>query len=467
MEKTANKSEFLGSEKLFPLLMKMSIPAIVGMMAAALYNVVDTIFVGRGVGPLGIAGLSIAFPLQLIVQSFAMMIGIGAASIISRRLGEKRYDDAENALGAAVAAIIIIGILILIVMLAFTDPILRLFGASEVTLPYARVYIRHIVWIFPFLAFNMAANNMVRAEGNPKIAMLTMLIGITVNIILDPIFIFVFNMGIKGAAIATDIGLFLSFIWILGFYLRKKSTVPLRVTKIKLRLKKVLEMAALGFPNFVQSAGMSILVMIINNTLLRVSGDYAVSTYGMLMRLLSFVIMPMIGLSQGFQPIAGFNYGARAFDRVKHILLLTVLSGTVVAVFFYGLIMIVPEKILGLFTTEPELIASSISALRTASLIMPVVGIQLVSTIYFQAIGKKAVALVLGLSRQFLILIPLVLILSRLLGEMGVWVSFPLSDGLSTIIAAVAIFFEIRHLNEIQKEQNDQLQESINADAKR
>ena len=452
MQMQKDKSAFLGEQKIFPLLMKMSIPAIVGMMVAGLYNVVDTIFVGRGAGPMAIAGLSIAFPLQMILQGIGVMIGIGSASIISRRLGENNQERAEMALSTATISVVTLSILMTAVVGVFTDPILRLFGASDAVIPYAREYVKTVMWGFPFMAIGMAGNNIIRAEGNSKVSMVTMLIGMIMNIILDPIFIFGLNMGIQGAALATVIGQFFSFLWILYYYASGKSVVKFHRKNLTINFKQLREMAVLGFPNLVQNAGMSILVLIVNNTLLQVSGDLAISTYGMVMRLLSFVIMPLIGFAQGHQPIVGYNYGAKKFDRVKKTLLVTMVSAFAVSLFFYILIMIFPNALIGLFTTDRTLIDASVKALRTMSILMPIISFQLIPSIYFQAIGKGALALFLGLSRQFIVLIPIVLILPRILGLTGVWISFPVSDSISTLITMVFLFFEMRHLNSIHAE---------------
>ncbi len=445
-----NKSSFLGTEKLFPLLMKMSVPAIIGMMAAALYNVVDTIFVGRGVGPLGIAGLSIAFPIQMIVQAVGQMIGIGAASIISRKLGEKNYDEASLALGTAILSIAIFSIVIVIGIAAFFRPILSLFGATETIMPYSVEYLRNVIFGFPFIAISMAGNNMIRSEGKARTAMGTMLIGMGLNIILDPIFIFVLDMGIQGAALATVISQFCSFVWVALFYLTKKSSIRLDRGHMHIKGAFLREMLVLGLPNAVQSAGISILAVIVNNTLGLLGGDLAISTYGMLHRLLSFVFMPMIGLAQGFQPIAGYNFGAREYGRVKRILFLAAGTSISVSSFFFFLIRTFPDFFIGLFTVDADLIASSSRALKIMSLAMPLMSIQIIASVYFQAIGKGIASLLLGLSRQFLLLIPIVLILPRFIGVDGIWAAFPSSDFLSITISLVVMSFELRQLKRLE-----------------
>lgn len=441
-----DKAAFLGTDKLFPLLIKMSVPAIIGMMVGAFYNVADTIFVGRGVGAMAIAGLSIAFPIQMIVHALAKMIGVGGASIISRRLGEKNHEAASRALGTALASGTCIVLAVSGAIAVFRTPILRVFGATETILPYAAEYLDTVLWGFPFIAFSMMGNDLLRSEGRAKTAMGTMLIGMILNIILDPIFIFVFDMGIRGAALATVISQGCSFLWVLLFYVRRRGSVALHSRDLRINVVQLGEMVLLGVPNAVQMAGMSILAMIVNNTLAKVGGDVAISTYGMIHRLLSFIIMPILGLSQGFQPIAGYNYGAKDFVRVKHILLLTAFSAVALASGFYACIRLFPEAFIGMFTTDAELISLAAGALMIMSMAMPIMGLQIVASVYFQAIGKGIHALFLGLSRQFLILIPTVLILPRIYGLNGVWASFPVSDCLSTVITMTVLVFEIRHL---------------------
>ncbi len=442
----SDTSAFLGKEKLFPLLLRMSIPAIIGMMVGAFYNIADTIFLGRGAGPMAIAGLAVAFPIQMIVPALAKMIGVGGASIISRRLGERNHAGAASALGTAFSSGITIALVLTASIAVFTIPILKLFGATETILPYSTEYLRTVLWGLPFIAFSMMGNDLIRSEGKAKTAMGTMLIGMILNIILDPIFIFGFGMGIRGAALATVIAQCCSFLWVLLFYLGKRSNVALERRYLGINLPQLGEMILLGLPNAVQMAGMSVLTAVINNTLGTMGGDMAITTFGMIHRLLSFVFMPILGLAQGFQPIAGYNYGAKDYSRVKHILLLTALSAVVLALGFYVCIRLFPQNLIGMFTTDTELISFAARALMIMSTVMPVIGLQIVSSVYFQAIGKGMYALLLGLSRQFLFLIPSVLILPRFYGLHGVWASFPVSDFLSTAIAITAVVLEIRHL---------------------
>ena len=440
-------TDILGTKKLFPLLMQMSIPAVIGMLVGSLYNIVDTIFVGRGGGALAIAGLSIAFPVQMIALAFAQMIGIGASSIISLRLGEKKQDKAESALGTSFTALITASIIMSVILLIFSKPILTLFGASENTFPYADNYLGIIAFGIPFLSIGMAGSNLIRSEGRSKTAMITMLTGMVLNIILDPVFIIGLGMGISGAALATVISQGCSAFLIMGFYITGRSVLNFNLKNMAVNTDQLKRMMLLGMPNFFQTAGMSILVLIINNTLLHYSGDLAISVYGIINRLLSIVILPVIGISQGFQPIAGYNYGAGNFDRVKKILLTASLTAAGFAFCASAVMELFPRFLFSIFTSHEELINKGETALRIMASLISTAGFQIIFSIYFQAVGKGLHSLFLGLSRQFLILIPMIIILPIYFKEMGVWLSFPLSDLLAVTITVIVVARELRHLD--------------------
>lgn len=442
LEKTA----FLGRDKLFPLLLKMGIPAAVAMLVNALYNIVDTIFVGHGVGTLAIAALTIVFPIQMIVSALAQAIGVGSASIVSRRLGEQREEEAAQAIGTAYSFIGIMTAVLVALVLYFMRPILGFFGASAGIMSFALDYIRVVTPGFFFFAASMAASNLVRAEGNARASMTGMLIGALLNCGLDPLFIFGFRMGVRGAALATVISQATSCVYLFSLYLRHKTHVHLRTFHFRIRFGILRESAVLGIPAFVQSAGMSLLALIVNTSLGAYGGDIAISTYGMIHRLLMLVIFPILGMAQGFQPIAGYNYGAHRYDRVRAAIRVTILTVAVLSSVSYGVIMIFPRTCMGLFSSDGSLVISSARVLRIMALFTPLAAIQIVGSTYFQAVGKKTQSLVLGLSRQFLILIPLVLILPHFLGIYGVWGAFPLADLMSATITVTLLIREVRHL---------------------
>jgi len=443
---TGHRTIYLEREAIFPLLIKMSLPAVVGMMVNALYNIVDTVFVGLGVGPLAIAALAIVFPIQMIVSAVAQAIGVGTASIVSRRLGEKRPEEAAKAAGTAYAAVTAATAILVAILFLFMRPILGFFGASAEIMPFAMEYTGIVGAGFFFFSLSMCASNLIRAEGNTKASMIGMLIGALLNTVLDPLFIFGFGMGVRGAAIATVISQIASCVYLFGMYAKKKTVVPIKRANLRIDLGLLGKSVVLGIPSFIQSAGMSILMLLVNTTLGQYGGDEAITTYGMVHKLLMIVIMPILGIAQGFQPIAGYNYGAKRFDRVRTSLWTAVLTAFSIALFGYAFMMLLPRVGMSFFTHDAGLIASSARVLRIVVLFIPAAAIQITGSVYFQSVGKATEAMALSLSRQFLLLIPFVLILPRFLGLNGVWIAFPLADLLSSTITVTLLIKEVRKL---------------------
>lgn len=444
---TAQRTSFLERDRIFPLLLKLGIPAAAGMLVNALYNIVDTIFVGQGVGPLAIAALSIVFPVQMIASSLAQALGVGAASIASRRLGEKRPEDAARTIGTAYAAVFIVTLVLIVLLFAFMEPILGFFGASETIMPFAMEYTSIVAAGFFFFALSMTASNLIRAEGNAKASMTGMLIGALLNCALDPLFIFAFDMGVAGAAWATVISQAVSCSYLFSLYFLKKTHVPLGRRHLRIRLDLLGESAVLGVPAFIQSAGMSLLALLVNNTLGAYGGDRAITIYGMNHRLIMLIIFPLLGIMQAFQPIVGYNFGARRFDRVRQAIRVTLATMLSVALFFFALTMLFPAVCLGMFSSDEALVNDAAGVLRLMMMFIPLVAIQFVGSAYFQAIGKKTESLILGLARQFLMLIPLVLVMPRFFGILGVWTAFPAADLISSVLTSSLLFAEIRRLN--------------------
>jgi putative MATE family efflux protein len=443
----AANSDFLGKDPLFPLLIRLSVPAIVAMMVMALYNIVDSIFVGRGAGSLALAGLAIAFPVQITMGALGQMIGAGAASIASRKLGENRHDEAEEALGTCITYSLLVGILVTLGIAVSLEPILRLFGATETILPYAKDYVLILLFGIPLQKVAMSSINLIRAEGKAKTAMKIMLVGVVLNIILDPIFIFGFGMGIKGAALATVIAQNVNCLVTIGYFQWGNSVLKIKVKYLRLRLHLIKEITILGLTNFVQMAGTGLIATVINNLLGVYAGDLAISTYGIIMRMSSFLMMPLGGIAQGFQPIAGYNFGARNYQRVRQVFLLALGIATGISTLFFVIIMAVPQALVGMFTTDQALLAYAVPALKTMFLCTPIVGIQIIATFYFQAVGRGVPALLLGLLRQFILLLPMVILLSQFFQAAGVWMAFPISDVLATLITCLILTFELKKLN--------------------
>ncbi len=438
----------LGEARISTLLLRFSIPAITGMVVNALYNVVDRIFIGQGVGRMGIAGITIAFPLMLMMMALAMLIGLGATALISIRLGEQRKEEAELIVGNAMVCLVGISAIIMVFGIIFINPLLQVFGASEQTLPYARDYLKIILCGAIFMGIGFGMNHFIRAEGNPKIAMYTMLLGAILNTILDPIFIFKFGLGIKGAAWATVISQAAAAIWVLSYFLRKKSHLKIHTKNLRLKFAVIQSIVAIGSAPFLMQLAASIIGVILNQSLLRYGGDMAISAMGIVHSILMFFLMPLFGINQGAQPIIGYNYGAQKFNRVKETIKLAIGAATLVVLIGFAAVYLVPEVLVGLFSkNDPELIALSSRAMRIFLIMLPIIGFQIVSANYFQAVGKPKQAMVLSLSRQVLVLIPSLLILPRFFGLNGIFYAGPVSDFVSSVLTGIWLYIELKHLD--------------------
>ena len=439
----------LGEEKISKLLVRLSLPATIGMMVTALYNLVDTIFVGRGVGAIAIGGLTIAFPIQMVIMAFAQMIGIGAASAISRSLGAKDIEKANYVAGNSFLLIVILSSIIAVIGLTFTESMLRLFGATDTILPYAKDYITIILWGSIFFSFAVSSNNLIRAEGNAKVAMAAMLIGAILNMILDPIFIFIFKLGIKGAALATIISQFISFLYILIYLYSGKSSLKIKLHHLKPRMYIIIEIFTVGFAAFARMVTGSIVAIVVNNSLRIFGGDIALIIMGILHRVTMFLFMPLFGVVQGMQPIVGFNYGAKKFDRVKEAIKLSLITTTAIVTFGWLIAELFPFAILGVFTRDAEVIEKGSTIMRIILSMIPVIGLQIVGAALFQSLGKAVPSLILSLLRQVLLFIPLVIILPRVLGLglLGIWIAYPAADILSVILTTLFLRSELKKMD--------------------
>lgn len=434
----------LGEASITKLLLQFSIPATVGMLVNALYNVVDRIFVGNGVGRLALSAITVEFPLTLVVMAFNMLIGIGASTLISIRLGEKKEKEAREIMGNAFVLFLIMGAFVTVAGLVFLEPLLGLLGASPEVMPYAKEYGGIIIAGTLFFTIGMGMNNMIRAEGNPQMAMATMLIGAVTNIILDPIFIFGFGWGIKGAAIATVISKGISAVWVLRYFLTGKGHLRLDIKQIKMKAAHVQSIVSLGLAPFSMQLAASLLNVILNKSLFFYGGDLALAAMGVVSGITSLMLMPVFGVTQGLQPIIGYNYGARNFQRVREALQKGMLTATAITVLGFMIITLFPAQLVTLFNKEDlDLVALGAKALRIFLMALPIIGAQIVGANYFQAVGKPKHAALLSLSRQVLILIPSILILPRFWGLNGIFYAGPVSDLLSTFLTG---FFVIREL---------------------
>lgn len=449
-----NRKYELGHEKISKLLLKYSTPAMIGMIFNALYNLVDTIFIGRGAGTLAIAGLSISFPMQMLIMAIAQTVGIGSASLISRSLGAGDHRKAERVAGTSFTTVGMLSIIFTIFGMIFITPLLRLFGATDTILPYSIDYLTIILIGSPFFSFTVSSNNVVRSEGNAKTAMFSMIIGTGLNIILDPIFIFGFNLGIKGAAVATVISQFCSFIYLIIYFLSGNSLLKVHRKDLVPDLKLLPEIFSIGISSFTRTIAGSLLAIVLNNSIAYYGTDLHIAIYGVINRVLTFILMPLLGIVQGLQPIIGFNYGAKNMKRVKDALKLAISVSTAIATFSFILLMTFTGPILRLFNNDPNLLQEGVPVLRIIIIFTPVIGFQIIGASLFQSIGKALPALILSMSRQILFLIPAILILPLYFKLSGIWYAFPLSDLLSIVVTAVWVIKEIRLLNQhVVKEQ--------------
>ncbi|MDA3948918.1 MAG: MATE family efflux transporter [Spirochaeta sp.] len=442
-----NTDNVLGTKPIGPLLIQMAVPAMIAMGVNALYNLVDTIFVGRIVGPLGIGGIAIAFPMQIAVLAVSLLVGIGSASTISRSLGRGEQEKAAHVIGNALVLILGAVAVVAILSLSFLNPLLHILGSTEDLRPFARDYLSVILPGSPFLAMAIVANHLVRSEGRARQAMTIMLLGAGLNIILDPIFIYLLDMGVRGAAIATVISQAVSFGYAAWFYVSGKSSLSVGFRHIRFHWEITREVLAIGLASFVRQIAQSIFVVITNNVLRGVGDEIAISAFGVINKLLIFSLMPLIGIAQGFQPIAGYNYGAGNMRRVREAVKIASIAAITIAFFYFLLVMVFPRTIYGVFTTDQALLDTGSVALRIVSLAIVLVGFQLVGAVFFQSVGMAGPALVLGLLRQAILLIPLVLILPRFLGVRGVWWSFPIADAVAAAVTVIWLRYEMKKLH--------------------
>lgn len=428
------------------LLWHYSLPAVVGMLVMALYNVVDRIFIGQGVGPEAIAGLAITFPVMNLTSAVGTLIGVGSSAWVSILLGRRDSDRAHDILGNALVLTIINAAIYIAVFVAFLDPILYAFGASEVTIPYARNY---LIWLMPGMLLtnlSFSLNNIIRASGYPKAAMSTMLIGAVSNVILDPIFIFWLDMGMTGAAIATDIAMALSAIFVLAHFSRKGVTLGFRRGIYKLRWSIFVQIASIGAAPSLVNACSCFINIFINNTLLRHGGDTAIGAAGIFVTYTSLLTMIVIGICQGMQPIVGYNYGAGNLPRLRRAFWLAVAVSTVICGAGSAFGLLCPRLVARLFTTDAYLISVTENCLRLTLMAFSIVGFPVVATTLFQSLGKSAKSIFMSLTRQVIFLLPLMFWFVNLFGVDGVWLSFPASDVLATIVTAVLVYAQMRTL---------------------
>jgi putative MATE family efflux protein len=442
----------LGTKPVGKLLMQYAIPAIIAMTASSLYNMVDSIFIGQGVGAMAISGLAITFPFMNLSGAFGAAVGVGSSTFISVKLGQKDYQTAENILGNTITLNVLIGITFSVICLLFHDPILRFFGASDQTIPYARDYMVIILAgnVVTHLYFGL--NAVLRAASKPKQAMYATIFTVILNAILDPIFIWPLGLGIQGAAYATVLSQLIALIWQFKIFSNKKELLHLKRGIYRLKKDLVSNIIGIGISPFSMNVCACIVVIFINTGLVKYGGDLAVGAYGIANKVAFIFVMVTMGVNQGMQPIAGYNYGSLQLDRLMRVLKYAVIAATAIMTTGFLIAMFLPYPCARLFTSDKTLIGLSIRGIRIVMMMFPIVGYQMVITNFFQSIGKAKISIFLSLSRQLLFLLPMLIILPPIFGVDGVWASMPISDAISSVVTGGVMIAYMKKFNRQHKE---------------
>ena len=424
------------------LMLKFFVPAFIGVFVNALYNIVDRIFIGQGVGSMALSGVSVTFPVMLIVMGFGMLIGIGAGVLVSINLGKHDMNKAEQVLGSSFLLMLLVSVLITIIGFSIKEAMLNSFGATAETIEYANDYLNIILAGTVFQVVGFSLNNIIRAEGNARTAMYSMLIAAGINMILNPVFIFGFGMGVKGSALATVISMVVLTIWVIFHFRSRKSVVRLKVEYIRFNPKILFEILAIGMAPFFMQIAASIVQGLLNTKLIAFGGDLAVGAMGIVNSVLTLIIMAIVAINMASQPIISFNYGAKSFYRVKDTLRIAIIAATGISVFAFLVVETIPSGIVKLFnSSDPGLLEFGKEGLRMCMLALPFVGFQVVAGNFFQSMGKAKIAVLLTLLRQVIILIPLLFLLPHFFGLHGIWMAMPISDFLS---ATIVVFFIVK-----------------------
>ncbi|MBA6151845.1 MATE family efflux transporter [Gelidibacter maritimus] len=434
----------LGTQPISKLLIKQAVPASIGILVMSLNILVDTIFVGNWIGPTAIAAINVVLPVSFFIAALGMAIGIGGSSIISRALGANNYKKALKTFGNQITLTLVLTLSMITVGLLFADSIIESFGGKGSIFEPAKIYYEIVLYGVPLLALCMMANTVIRAEGKPKFAMYAMMIPSVSNLIMDYIFIYVMDFGMAGAAWATTLSYLICLLFIMWFFWSKRSELKIDFAHLGLNFPIVKEITSLGFVTLSRQAVVSVTYLFMNNILFDLGGETSVTSYAIAGRMLMFAMFPVLGVTQGFLPIAGFNYGAENYQRVKETLSTAIKYAALLASIVFIVLMIFPESIIKMFTTDVDVVHQGPNNMRWVFAATPIIAWQLIGAAYFQAIGKAVPALLLTLSRQGLFFIPLILILPEFYGEFGVWISFPISDVLATIVTAFFLKREVR-----------------------
>ena len=451
----------LSEKPVFSLLLQYAIPAIVAMVASSLYNIVDGIFIGQGVGAGAIMGLAITMPIMNLSAAFGAMVGVGGSTLLSVKLGEKDYNFAAKILGNVITLNCIIGIGLGAVMLLFLDPILRFFGASDYTIPYARDFMVIVLIGNVFTHLFLGLNAMLRSSGKPQKAMKATIMTVIINIALAPLFIFVLHLGIRGAALATILSQLIVLLWQFKLFSNPNELIHLRRDTYRLERRIVTGSLSIGLSPFLINLCACLVVIIINKQLVSYGGDVAVGAYGIANRMMFFFVMVVIGINQGMQPIAGFNFGAKHYTRLNQVLKYAITIATGIWIVGFIVCVLLATPVASAFTNDEELLKEAAHALRVMNLVVPIIGFQMITIGFFQSIGKAGISIFLSLTRQLLFLVPLLLILPNFFGLEGIWYSVPIADGTSAITAAIVLIYHMRKFKMRGKLENSNLQTEI------
>jgi putative MATE family efflux protein len=439
-----NPTLLLERQSIGKLLLSYSLPAIAGMVIISLYNIIDSIFIGKGVGPMGLTGLAVSFPLMNLELAVCLLTAVGGSALCSIELGRKNMARAQQILGHVILLSLIFGVILSVACLFFLDTILMLFGASPETLPYARDFMQIMLLSAPLFFVMLGLNNLARASGYPKKAMMTSVLSVGVNIVLAPTFIFVLDWGIRGAALATVCAQLASLLWLVAHFLDKKHVLHFVPGIYRLKADIIKPMLSIGLSPFSMNVCACLIVIIMNLALYRHGGDLAIGAFGILNRLMMLFAMTIVGLTHAMQPIIGYNYGAGHPGRVLQTLRYAIIASTVVTTLGCLAAQSSPGTLARMFTDDAELIDLAVNALRIATVTFPLVGSQIVIAAYFQCIGLASVAIVLSLSRQMLFLLPFLLVMPKLYGLKGVWISMPMADSLAFLVSVFLLIWSMK-----------------------
>ena len=446
----------LGTQPVGKLLLRYAMPAIIAMVASSLYNIIDRAFIGQVVGPLAISGLAITFPFMTLSGAFGAAVGVGASTAISVKLGQKDYRTAEELLGNTVTLNLIIGFCFAVICLVFLDPILYFFGASKDTIPYARSFMQVILCgnMISHMYFGM--NAVLRAASKPRQAMSATIFTVVMNVLLDVVFILVMKWGIRGAAFATVISQSLALVYQMRLFTNKNELLHLKRGIYGLKARLVKNIVAIGISPFLMNLCACLIIIFINNQLVRYGGDLMVGAYGIASAISTVFIMIIIGVNQGMQPIAGYNYGAQKIDRLLRVFKLAMITASVIMSMGWLIAMLIPHLLARIFTSDPVLIKMAMGAIRINMLVFFIVGFQMVVTNFFQCIGKVKISIFLSLSRQLLFLLPLLYVFPLMFGVDGVWYALPTSDFIAAAVAAVIMVSYMRKFKQQIKQSNNE-----------